>query len=82
MRLNFSYSLSDWFNIWWSIYFEIDQLAGSSHGVKGVSTISNICLVWKWIEEKFDIKWMYLLCFIFVDTAFLLCGAELINGGE
>ena len=34
-------------------------------------------LVWKWIGEKFDIKWMYLLCFIFVDTAFLLCGAEL-----
>ena len=33
-------------------------------------------LVWKWIDEKFDIKWMYLLCFIFVDTAFLLCGTD------
>ncbi len=30
-------------------------------------------LVWKWIDEKFDIKWVYLLYFIFVDTAFLLC---------
>ena len=42
--------------------------------------MSNMCtynlFVWKWIDEKFDIKWMYLLCFIFVDTAFLLCGAE------
>ncbi len=36
-------------------------------------------LVWKWIDEKFDIKWMYLLCFIFVDTAFLLCGAEILK---
>ena len=48
---------------------------------KGVSTISNTCtynlLAWKRIAEKFDIKWMYLLNFIFVDTAFLLCGAEL-----
>ncbi len=47
--------------------------------LKGVSAISNICtynlLVWKWIDEKFDIQWMYLLCFIFVDTAFLLCMA-------
>ncbi len=34
-------------------------------------------MVWKWIEEKFDIQWMYLLCFIFVDTAFFLCGADL-----
>ena len=33
---------------------------------------------WKWIDEKFDIKWIYLLCFIFVDTAFLLCGAEIL----
>ena len=32
-------------------------------------------LVWKWIDETFDIKWMYLLCFTFADTAFLLCGA-------
>ena len=49
--------------------------------IKEVSTISNIYtynpLVWKWIDEKFDIKWMYLLCFIFVDTAFLLCGADM-----
>ena len=30
-------------------------------------------LAWKWFEEKVDIKWMYLLCFKFVDTAFLLC---------
>ncbi len=30
--------------------------------------------LWKWI----DIKRMYLLCFKFVDTAFLLCGAELL----
>ena len=35
-------------------------------------------LAWKWIDEKFDIKWMYLLCFIFVDTAFLLCGADIL----
>ncbi len=34
-------------------------------------------LVWKWINNKFDMKWMYLLCFIFVDTAFLLCGAAI-----
>ena len=34
-------------------------------------------LAWKWIGEKFDIKWKYLLCFISVDTAFLLCGADL-----
>ena len=34
-------------------------------------------LVWKWIDKKFEMKWMYLLCFQFVDTAFLLCGAEL-----
>ena len=33
---NFSYSLSDWFNIWWSVPF--DQLAGSSQGVKGQYT--------------------------------------------
>ncbi len=41
----------------------------------------NICtcnlLVWKWIDEKFDIKWMHLLCFIFVYTVFLLCAAAL-----
>ncbi len=30
-----------------------------------------------WIDEKFDIKWKYLLCFIFVDTAFLLCRADI-----
>ncbi len=30
-----------------------------------------------WIDEKFDIKWMYLVCFILVDTEFLLCGAEM-----
>ncbi len=45
-----------------------------------VSTISHIRtynhFVWKWIDEKFDIKWMYLLCFIFVDTAFLLRVAD------
>ena len=49
--------------------------------LKGVSTISYICkynlLVWTWIDKKFNIKWMYLPCFIFVDTAFLLCEAEL-----
>ncbi len=52
--------------------------------LKEVSTISNICtynlLVWNWIDDKFDIKWMYLLCFIFVDTALLLCGADLSRG--
>ncbi len=32
-------------------------------------------LALKWIDEKFNIEWVYLLCFI--DTAFLLCGAEL-----
>ena len=37
-------------------------------------------LVWKLIDEKFDINWMYLLCFIFVDTAFLLCRAALLSG--
>ncbi len=47
--------------------------------------MSNICTYnlfeWKWIDEKFDIKWMYLLCFIlFVDTAFLLCGVDIIGG--
>ncbi len=26
---------------------------------------------------KFDIKWMYLLPFLFVDTAFLFCGAKM-----
>ncbi len=30
-------------------------------------------LVWKWIDKKIYIKWMYLLCFTFVDTAVLLC---------
>ncbi len=35
-------------------------------------------LVWKWIDKKFDIKWMYLLCFKLEDTAFLLSGAEVI----
>ncbi len=40
------------------------------------AVMSNL-LVWKWIDQKFDIKWMYLLCFIFVDTAFLLCGADI-----
>ncbi len=34
-------------------------------------------LGWKWIDKKFYIIWMYLLCFKLVDTAFLLCGAEL-----
>ncbi len=34
-------------------------------------------LVWKWIDKKLDIIWMHLLRFIFVDTAFSLCGAEL-----
>ncbi len=60
----------------WSILFYIT--------IKGVSTISNIwlctyiLLVWKWIDEKFDIKWMYLLCFIFVDTVFYFsCGQTL-----
>ncbi len=32
-------------------------------------------LVWKWIDKKFDITWMY-LCFIFVDTAFYLWGRD------
>ncbi len=45
------------------------------------STLPNIytynILLWKWIDEKFEIKWMYLLCFMFVDTAFLLCEAVL-----
>ncbi len=39
--------------------------------------IQHNLLVWKWIDEEFDIKWMYLLYFIFVDTAFLLCGADM-----
>ncbi len=30
--------------------------------------------MYKWIDKKFDIKWMYLLCFIFVYTAFLFVG--------
>ena len=33
------------------------------------------------MDEKFDIKKIYLLCFIFVDTAFLLCGAALLSHG-
>ncbi len=33
----------------------------------------------EWIDEKFNIKWMYLPCFNFVDTAFLLCGVDCIN---
>ncbi len=49
--------------------------------LEGVSTVSNIrkynLLAWKWIDKKFDIKWMYLLCFIFVDAAFLLGESEL-----
>ncbi len=28
----------------------------------------------KWINEKFDIKWMYLLYFKFVDAAFKFVG--------
>ena len=28
-------------------------------------------------DKKFDIEWMYLLCFIYVDTAFLLCEADM-----
>ncbi len=52
----------------------------SSSITKWVSTISNICtynvLVWKWTDEKFDFKWKYLLCFIFVDTACLLRRAD------
>ncbi len=31
------------------------------------------------IDKKFDMKWMYLPRFIFVDTAFLLCETELLN---
>ncbi len=30
-------------------------------------------LVWKWIDQKFDIKWSGdILCSIFVDTAFVI----------
>ena len=32
----------------------------------------------KVVDKKFDITWMYLSCFIFVDTAFLLCMIGLI----
>ncbi len=38
-------------------------------------------LVWKWIDQKSAIKWMYLLCFTFADTALLLCAAELTKNG-
>ncbi len=31
------------------------------------------------IYQKFDVKWKYVLCFIFADTAFLLGAAELLN---
>ncbi len=37
-----------------------------------ICTCTYNLLVWKWIDKKFDIKWMNLLCFTFVDTAFLL----------
>ena len=30
-------------------------------------------LSWKWIDQKFDVKWKYLLSFIFTHTVFLLC---------
>ncbi len=36
-------------------------------------------LAWKWIDEKFDVLWKYLLCFIVVHTAFLLCGADMVQ---
>ncbi len=35
--------------------------------------------IWKWIDKKFDITWMYLLCFIFVDTAFYFVGLSCVN---
>ncbi len=51
--------------------------------VTGFPRSHHICtynlLVWKWIDEKFDIKWMYLLCFVFVDTPFLLCRADILG---
>ena len=34
-------------------------------------------LIWKWIDKKLDIKWLFLLCFKFVDTACLFCEADL-----
>ncbi len=46
--------------------------------MKRVTTISNICtnnlLVWKCNDQKIDIKWMYLLCFVVVDTVFYFVG--------
>ncbi len=31
------------------------------------------------VYQKFDIKWTYLRCLIFGDTAFLFCEAEIVN---
>ncbi len=48
--------------------------------LKAVSTISAIFtynLLQQWIDHKLDVKWKYLLCVIFADTAFLRGGAEL-----
>ena len=40
--------------------------------------IKHICtynlLAWKWINQKFDVQWKYLLCFIFAHTAFYFEG--------
>ncbi len=38
----------------------------------------NLLHVCKWIDQKFDVEWKYVLCFIFAHTAFLLqkCWAE------
>ena len=59
---------------WWAD----DQTSSTT---RGSITISNTCtynlLVWKWFDDKIDIKWIYLLYFIIVDTAFLLCVADL-----
>ena len=53
----------------WTILFHWECLLYRTYNMYNL-------LVWEWIDEKFDIKWMYLL-YDFVDTAFLLSGAAL-----
>ena len=62
---------------WWAEDQSSPVTKGSIYYIKHMYIQLFGMIVWKWIGNTFDIKWMYLLCFIFVDTALLLCRAEL-----
>ncbi len=55
-------SHAEYFLLSWKIPQEISRRSMLFHNLRGVSTVPNICTynlcVWKWIKEKFDIKWM------------------------